>query len=499
LIRTLNPSSIHDECEQFDQQVIKCLEKIVYDSVVESESQLNQTAIMIAQLPIRLGGLGLFSQLTLAPYASACSLIMSSKVLNDKGFQVDDQLIMRFSRAIKMCIFNSNNQELSPSIKAVMQNQNIPVTSSILNQLTYSTSSNPSTDTQVPTTTNTTSSSVTQPSTLSSSLVASSKDCVINQKNSTDLIHEVAWLNIFKSLDSQTQHRFLDNGGRFGRAWIFALPTSQSTTLSDAQVRYGLRTILLDQFAETISPGNICRCSRPDHPMHHLGCPSTNGLRTRRHNAIVDALKDGLDGMGVKSKKEVQINTRLVADLLINMDQGKWKAVDVAVVSTHLSTSLSAQPDLPDESTWPPHLRVNTNEENEVDVSSSSTTTPTTFSVGGDGVETSNSNPQAIHPMTQIVSYRHGCWEGSVGLAISSTEHMKRNHYKSINPNTTTLSQFILTSGGSCGGEANSLWKYISNQSKICDNGKSKMRYLCSRVGVILLRFNSSIAEAKAG
>jgi hypothetical protein len=220
--------------------------------------------------------------------------------------------------------------------------------------------------------------------------------------------------------------------------------------------------------------------------MHHLGCANTSSLRTKRHNAICLALKEGIESFGTLGgvKSEVQLAHGVVADLLIDMDLGRWKAVDVAVVSPHRDTA--PEPDVPDQSAWPTHLR-------------NSATGPVTPHPASSALQAQHQAAPAPHPLDQIVEYRKGCWDGAVGLTIARAEQRKKHHYRSISSGPTSLAPFIITTGGSVGSEASEFWKLMQAQAKVADNGAAKLRFLSSRIGIVLLRFNTNIAQARSG
>jgi hypothetical protein len=371
---------------------------------------------------------------------------------------IADDLATDYSRPIRMCLFNlAHSKSTGPPSNQPRQHQpsaaNNPITSQDIVQLALD-------------------------------LAESSSEHM--QKKCVEVVHEVQWLHLYQSLSDSDRKRLLDNAGRFGRAWMFALPTSPVTTLTDAQVRYGLRCALLDPLLEVQSTTNVCECGQHDGPMHHLGCANTSSLRTKRHNAICLALKEGIESFGTLGgvKSEVQLAHGVVADLLIDMDLGRWKAVDVAVVSPHRDTA--PEPDAPDQSAWPTHLR-------------NSATGPVTPHPASSALQAQHQAAPAPHPLDQIVEYRKGCWDGAVGLTIARAEQRKKHHYRSISSGPTSLAPFIITTGGSVGSEASEFWKLMQAQAKVADNGAAKLRFLSSRIGIVLLRFNTSIAQARSG
>ena len=188
-------------------------------------------------------------------------------------------------------------------------------------------------------------------------------------------------------------------------------------------------------------------------------------------------------------KKEIQIAPGLIADLLVDLGQGKWKAIDVAIIAP--SHEPVAEPnEVPDQSSWPTHLVNNPNGPTTTPIPTTTTTHHHLHHVQDQSIQ--------HHPLNQLVSFRQAVFQSSIAYSIGRWEHRKRLHYKRINPNTTTLSPFVITSGGSVGGEATALWNFFKTHAKLAYNGYSKLRFLCSRIGIILLKYNASIAQAKA-
>ena len=49
------------------------------------------------------------------------------------------------------------------------------------------------------------------------------------------------------------------------------------------------------------------------------------------------------------------------------------------------------------------------------------------------------------------------------------------------------------------GNDAKEFWKFMTEVAKIVTGGKAKLRFMSSRIGIILLRFNAAIADARVG
>jgi hypothetical protein len=160
---------------------------------------------------------------------------------------------------------------------------------------------------------------------------------------------------------------------------------------------------------------------------------------------------------------------------LVNIGAGKFRAVDVAVVSPYLD--LAPEPEAPNIDTWPNHLK------------NTEPTSPSQEQVADEPTE---------HAVNSVKRFRQGCWEGAMGLTIARHENRKRAHYSEMNNLTTMLCPFVMTSGGSIGKGATEMWNFIKKSAS--DGGarrNAKLRFACSRVGVTLLKMNAAIASCK--
>jgi hypothetical protein len=183
-----------------------------------------------------------------------------------------------------------------------------------------------------------------------------------------------------------------------------------------------------------------------------------------------DAIKSITD---LPVKSETQVSPKAVADLLVNLGAGKFRAVDVAIVSPYLD--LAPEPEAPNTDTWPNHLK---------------NTEPSQEQVSDDDL--------TEHVLSRVKRFRQGCWEGAIGLTITRHENRKRAHYSGMNSLTAMLCPFVMTSGGSIGKGATEMWNFIKKSAS--DSGarrNAKLRFACSRVGVTLLKMNAAIADCK--
>jgi hypothetical protein len=293
------------------------------------------------------------------------------------------------------------------------------------------------------------------------------------QKRCCDVMNEVAWLHLWRKLSEDDKVRLMENSGKMGRAWMLAVPSSALTTLSDEEVRYGMRSVLMDEVMPAQGSG-VCGCGSLNSTMHHLACKDTSILRTQRHTAVKEALKDAIESLTkLPVSKEVAVGHNLVADLVITTNDGKYAALDVAVVCPHGHTA--PEPEEPDVMQWPSHLQIDG---------------PTAASSGASPV------PKELHPSSAVRKFRDGCWEGAVGFWLGKNETRKKSHYKELVQVGGTFFPFVITSGGCLGKCAVEFMKEVSKWSMGGSTKARELRFLYARVSAVLLKYNSRMSRA---
>jgi hypothetical protein len=435
LLRTMHPDIIEIAAEEFDSVVQRALELILAGSYTSIEvPALGENASSALHLPVRLGGAGFVSQAAIAPYASACSLTTSFTMLLKRKYIICPEIITQYQSAIQMCAFNLNCKP-SDLLEGLVDEDEEG-------------GEEQQTEEEV--------------------------DTKGMQKKCCDVMNEVAWLHLWRRLSEDEKVRLMENSGKMGRAWMLAVPSSALTTLSDEEVRYGMRTVLMDEMVPMQGSSGTCGCGSFDSAMHHLACKDTSVLRTQRHTAVKEALKDAVETMTkLPVSKEVAVGHNLVADLVITTNDGKYAALDVAVVCPHGHTA--PEPVEPSVTQWPSHLQVDG---------------PTTTSSSVSPV------PKEVHPSSVVRKFREGCWEGAVGFWLGSNETRKKSHYKELVQVGGTFFPFVITSGGCLGKCAVELMKEVGKWSAGGATKARELRFLYARVSVVLLKYNSRMSRA---
>jgi hypothetical protein len=247
-MRTLHPKIAAGCAKQFDEDMLRDLAHLI----TGRESELSERAVTVAHLPVRLGGIGLFSQEALAPYAAVASLVLSMGVLQERssavgsggggsgggggggssGYAVCDALKEEYVEYVELC---ANTLSVQPA--------------DLLSLLP--------------------------------------REAAHLQKKMLEVVHEVAWQKHFDSLDKFDRVRSLEACGKLSRGWLQAPPTAPPLVLSDEAVRYGLRRILLDEFPDVTQASRVCRyCNLTDSAYHHLQCSKTRPQHHPSHLCV---------------------------------------------------------------------------------------------------------------------------------------------------------------------------------------------------------------------
>lgn len=225
LIRTLHPDIVRDGCEAFDSVVMAALGVIT--------GGLDDTAVSIAHLPTRFGGLGVMSQVETGPIALGAGFLLSRRVLLEHGYSVGDTLSSRMEHFVKLCATN-----IAKPVDQV---------------LSYRV-----------------------------------KDLFSLQRRASEILHETRWETILSGLTGTQQViQFVESSGMMARPWLGAIPYAKHLTLSDSECHYALcRTLLLPNRFSLPASTACPLCSKPSYPRHHLVCRKTQYERTFRHNAV---------------------------------------------------------------------------------------------------------------------------------------------------------------------------------------------------------------------
>ena len=108
-----------------------------------------------------------------------------------------------------------------------------------------------------------------------------------------------------RSCDAGTED-LVEGAEPFANSWLRAIPAYPGLTLTDQQLKYGTRRILLQNLCENKPASQTySRCGRGWTDLHHLVCGHNRGLRTFRHNALRDNLARELRKVINVVRKEV--------------------------------------------------------------------------------------------------------------------------------------------------------------------------------------------------
>ena len=213
---------------------LRAFDKAIWQTVAGWTNDISvKCGEAIVKLPRRLGGLGFFDSVKTRPYAAAASFIQSHGYLLSKDIALTDHLEVK----------------LRPCLEQFAEDLNVDYQDLFGDEIW--------------------------------------RDFDL-QRRGAELSREAAWFQVFRKLSSYDQIRFIENQSILRRKWIDCLPISPANTLSDEEVRYGLRECLLSDYQEALSPTGQCtHCNnQPDSPNHHLSCKQAGPLRTTRHTAI---------------------------------------------------------------------------------------------------------------------------------------------------------------------------------------------------------------------
>lgn len=230
LIRTLPPDVVLEGCQRFDAVLMGAIGKIV-------GHEMTPRAMALAQLPIRMGGLGVFSQATLSPFAYGASFVLSQRVLRSRGYVISDATSRVYEPFVKLCESNL----MLPADTVVVDLE-----------------------------------------------VEEMKNL---QRRASEAMHEQAWSALFDSMSLTEQVQFVELGSCLARPWLHVIPSDNRFVLKDEAVEYGLcRHLLLPTKTDPVAP-TVCRwCNKTAHPRHYLTCRASQSYFTYRHNQVREIL-----------------------------------------------------------------------------------------------------------------------------------------------------------------------------------------------------------------
>ncbi len=430
LLRTLPPTIGIRGVEEFDT--------VTWDAISRwtGDPTLPPYAPIIARLPQRLGGLGLFSQAQLKPYAATSAFLMSRGFLRTRQLTLSSACDFPFRNHIQQCAVNLE----------------LPV-DKLLDGRFW-------------------------------------KEGHV-QRRIMEPRYELEWMALFPRIPMESQLRLLENTLPLSRAWLQILPTANVTCLKDEETRYALRKILLSPFQETYTKSMTCfntECNRPCTPSHHLVCKHTAPSRTIRHTAMVNALADRLRtvlGSGAVAVEEVVGTTNNVirsADIVANVQDSR-RNIDVAITTARTVPTTG----------WPGPNTVKAAV--EADLQAQAQRVPLRTRTFFWDTETLTTSPTRPTKATLTVrKFRELALAASVGIDIGTESQRKRARY-----GTLGVTPFILTAGGGIGPEAMDLLDTVTElRSTDNDSRRTFRNHMLGHFSIILLRAASRIRSVHA-
>ena len=155
LLRSQHPTVSLEGATDFD--------RAVEDALARWVGPLSEAARVVAHLPTRLGGLGMFRQATLGSVAAGASFVLSHGFLRERGSPLSERQCNRMRGCVKVCADNLNLQ--TDDLLAVEEWKNPHL-----------------------------------------------------QRRAAEVLHERAWDALFKSLDFEKRRRLLESSSPLARA-----------------------------------------------------------------------------------------------------------------------------------------------------------------------------------------------------------------------------------------------------------------------------------------
>ena len=256
-LRTTPEAQVKKAAKMVDEWATKALEAIM--QVQRGAVRDHPTARSISQLPIRMGGVGLTSQVELAPYAYAASVGLakvfriktaSQRQYENPGAGVDDAALVQEMRQRGVQEAEQLTQALEMTMDEYWDGEGTKMYKGI-------------------------------------------------QRKVMGIIGKKKWNEIFYALPTrELQARLVDSASKIGRAWQQVVPYDGFSTLSDESVKLNLRLRLNAGMEKHKSPhlvNGLCKCIRSrDNPQpkvaHNYTCQLSSTIRTARHYTIRNVL-----------------------------------------------------------------------------------------------------------------------------------------------------------------------------------------------------------------
>jgi hypothetical protein len=298
-LRTTAPALVRHATSIFDIWVLGQLAGLA------DVQALGPMAEQVAQLPLREGGLGMYSQMKLSELAYAASLTKACCELRNRGP----------ARSALATATQSTGVADDVTLAATVQQANLPCVTKLCRLI----------------------------DTTPAELWAHTSIHKFRglQHTATVAVGATWWRTAFLSATAIEQYRLVDFGSRLGRAWMYAVPTHPSRVFADADIRLHLRYRLgeaMNEYAPRGTINDMCACGdhRPNqYAEHALRCTLSEvaSARTRRHESIKHGLQDLFQRAGAKVQTEPAVGSGRTDLCVTGLEGSGTLYLDVSVVA----------------------------------------------------------------------------------------------------------------------------------------------------------------------
>ena len=426
LLRTLHPEVGLQGTNEFDDIIWN-----TFNHFIQHDNSVWEQARDVISLPLRLHGAGLFNQSSLKPIAAACSYVQA------RGFL----------RSVNLNLSSDQDDRMKIFVKQCADNLHLPVHE------------------------------------VFSSDFWKEKNL---QRRAMEVVRERKWKEVFSQLPSTAEKiRFVEGSGPLARAWLQLPLTRNPFRLGNEQTRFKLRELVGSQFLEAFRPGtNVCpSCNRHSNAnLHFLSCAGTQGLRTRRHTSVKNAITEFAQTAGagnVRPEKVVGVQrdgSDLKADFVATVN-GERENFDVEVTTVNYE-NLSIR--------WPSADQVRL--ALEEDKARGPALPPLFF--------WEDHSDESPHPETNVIrKFRQLASARVVGAAVRRGERDKTRKYGAV-----SVYPLVFTAGGGISQLSKTFFDNLCVMFDAKDVGKqSKFRKeMVARVSLSITRFGASMLAMHA-
>ena len=418
LIRTIHPNLTLKGTDEFDRVIIDTVTKWI-DTNVRC-----LPAVSIIHLPTKHGGLGLFSQKQIRKLAFSSSVVLSQSVLRSRSILLTDQTYHHLNDFISLCASNiglpadnlfNDEYALRPHL----------------------------------------------------------------QKRACEVVHERTWKDTYTNLSNSNRIRFAEGTSSLAGAWLQALPSDPTTTISDECTRYALRRTLLLPLHQTPNC-SVCQCGQNSTTLHHLVCDITSRIRTFRHTYLLNILFLAFQKIGGAEKEVTDGSLR--HDICATGVGADRLLIDVGVTTVKCDRELLTPSDqqvqaaIDLQKKHPPNDQLSHEDESDE-------TEP--------NIET-----------LRLRTFRRLVREKAVSPALNTMLNTKRNRFANNYQQSSAMlpgifRTFLMTAGGASGQDADKLM--TSLVATLSGTARTKVmwrRKLRARVSIGLVRYATRMALA---